>query len=162
MNFMNCTMKPILLVMLFCFRIWLFSLLFSRYSQFFCFSIYVFLLFDVLLLYVGALANFKNLLDRDDLPPQWLSYDTTFNMGDFYLSVLVYRETEFESTPVIPLLYLIHERKWESVHDFFFKRLTELVPELNSQKRILIATDEEKAIVAAAKKHLPDIPRVPS
>ena len=86
-------MKPILLVMLFCFRIWLFSLLFSRYSQFFCFSIYVFLLFDVLLLYVGALANFKNLLDRDDLPPQWLSYDTTFNMGDFYLSVLVYKET---------------------------------------------------------------------
>ena len=37
-----------------------------------------------------------------------LSYDTTFEMGDFYVSVLTYGQNEFEETPVIPLMFMIH------------------------------------------------------
>lgn len=38
--------------------------------------------------------KFRSIIDREDLPPQSLTYDTTFNLGDFYLSVLVFPETE--------------------------------------------------------------------
>jgi len=62
--------------------------------------------------------------------------------------------------PVIPVMYMIHERKWESVHDFFFSQLVKLVPELSSESvrgKTVIATDEETAIVNAIDKHLPGI-----
>ena len=81
-------------------------------------------------LFLGTIQEFVQLLGREDLPYQCLSYDTTFDMGDFYLSVLTFRQTEFKETPVVPLLFMIHERRLESVHDFFFKRLVVLIPEI--------------------------------
>lgn len=107
----------------------------------------------------GMIEDFKKLLRRDDLETLCISYDTTFDMGDFYLSVLTYRQTEFEETPVIPLIFMIHEKKFESIHDFFFQRLTELVPELSSSSHVVIVSDEETSIVNSIKKHLPDVPR---
>ena len=41
--------------------------------------------------------------------PQLLSYDTTFKLGDFYLSPLLFRHILFSGPPVVPALYLIHE-----------------------------------------------------
>ncbi|KAI9554975.1 hypothetical protein GHT06_020264 [Daphnia sinensis] len=35
-----------------------------------------------------TLSDFKELIDRDELPTMCLSYDITFEMGDFYVSVL--------------------------------------------------------------------------
>ena len=49
--------------------------------------------------------------------PQLLSYDTTFQLGDFYLSPLLFRHTLFTSLPVIPAIFLIHERKFQRVHE---------------------------------------------
>ena len=34
--------------------------------------------------------------------PQLLSYDTTFQLGDFYLSAFLFRHTTFSTSPVIP------------------------------------------------------------
>jgi hypothetical protein len=96
-----------------------------------------------LFLFLGTIQEFVQLLGREDLPYQCLSYDTTFDMGDFYLSVLTFRQTEFEETPVVPLLFMIHERRLESVHDFFFKRLVVLIPEITRCKRLVIVLDEE-------------------
>ena len=50
-------------------------------------------------------------------PVQVLSYDTTFNLGDFYLSVLLFRETEFDQLLTIPLAFLLHEQKLTSTHE---------------------------------------------
>lgn len=103
------------------------------------------------------LKLFRSLLGRKDLPTNYLCYDTTFELGDFYLSVLTFRQTEFLEKPVIPVMYMIHERKWES---FFFSQLAKLVPELSSESvrtNKVIATDEEAAIVNAIDKHLPGI-----
>ena len=105
------------------------------------------------------IEDFKKILGRDDLPTLCLSYDTTFEMGDFYISVLTYRQTEFEETPVVPLLFMIHEQKVEAVHDFFFKRLTELIPELCLANHVVIVSDEETSIVNSIKKYLSDVPR---
>ncbi|KAK4012449.1 hypothetical protein OUZ56_021548 [Daphnia magna] len=34
-----------------------------------------------------TLGNFQKLIDRDNLPSICLSYDTAFEMGDFYVSI---------------------------------------------------------------------------
>ena len=47
-------------------------------------------------------------------------YDTTFNMGDFYISTLLYRHSLFEGCPVIPLLMLVHERHTTESHQLLF------------------------------------------
>ena len=41
-----------------------------------------------------------------------MTYDTTFTLGDFYLFILLFRETDFLSEQVIPL----HQRKFKSTH----------------------------------------------
>ena len=49
--------------------------------------------------------KFKGILNRKDLKPQCLSYDTTFNLGEFCLSFLSFRETEFEEQPALPVFF---------------------------------------------------------
>ena len=79
--------------------------------------------------------------------PQLLSCNTTFQLGDFYLSPLLFRHTLFSNSPVITALFLIHERKFQSVHEVFFKYLHDSVPTLVREKlAIPIVTDEEVAI----------------
>jgi len=40
---------------------------------------------------------------------QLISYDTTFNIGNFYVSILI-QNTDFIGNPLYPVLFLIHER----------------------------------------------------
>jgi len=42
-----------------------------------------------------------------------LSYDTTFNLGEFYVSVLMAQTNAFSDTPTYPTAFLIHECKFE-------------------------------------------------
>ena len=69
---------------------------------------------------------FNSLLDAA-APLQVVSYDTTFNLGDFYLSVLLFRETEFIENPVIPLAYLLLDRKLTATHDNFFRHISAVI-----------------------------------
>lgn len=48
------------------------------------------------------------------------TYDTTFNVGDFYLSVLLVKHHLLKSEPVVPLVYMFHDRKLETTHKDFF------------------------------------------
>lgn len=50
-----------------------------------------------------------------------LFYDTTFNLGDFYVSPLTFKHPHFEGGPVIPLCYVIHHRKNLETHQCFFQ-----------------------------------------
>lgn len=97
----------------------------------------------------------ENLLGRDDLIPQCLSYDTTFKLGDFYCSFLAYTETEFEERPIILGMFLIHERKTFDTHNWFWEKAVELLPKLKEGNRMYIVTDGEQAIVKAIIKNLP-------
>ena len=42
-----------------------------------------------------------------DEPTVTITYDTTFNLGDFYVSVLLFSETDFHPSPIVPLAYVI-------------------------------------------------------
>ena len=61
---------------------------------------------------------------------QLLSYDTTFQHGDFYVSPLLFRHTLFKENPCIPALFLIliHDRKFADTHKELFKQCAKQIP----------------------------------
>ena len=80
-------------------------------------------------------------------------------MGDCYVSVVTFRETELQESPIVPLMYMLHERKFQVTHEWCFLRLKTIVPELAGAKRVVIVTDEGASIVNALERQLPLIPR---
>ena len=91
-----------------------------------------------------------------DSPSQMLSYDTTFQLGDFYVSPLIFRHVLFKQCPCIPAMFLIHERKFTATHREMLKVCTGTVPALLKTKCLLV-TDKEKAIVNAIRTELPGV-----
>ena len=73
-------------------------------------------------------------------PEFLLSYDTTFSLGEFYVSPLVFKHTMFENNPIVAGMFMIHDRKLQDTHDTFFRRLNLLVKNL---KGMPIVTDME-------------------
>ena len=61
---------------------------------------------------------------------QLLSHDTTFQLGDIYVSVLLMCHTLFEDAPVMPVCFLLHERKLGSAHEEFIKYVVVSCPTL--------------------------------
>ena len=98
-----------------------------------------------------------HVLTLQDLPSkQLLSYDTTFKMGNFYLSSLIFRHTIFRERPCIPVIYMIHERKLTDTHFEMLQTISKLIPSL-TKANIPIVTDREKAITNALKHVMPNI-----
>ena len=85
--------------------------------------------------------------------PPYLVYDTTFNCGDFYVSILAFRHTAFKNAPTIPMACLIHDRKKGGAHDSFFRLFTERNPFLNNDG-IIIVTDRESAFSNSISKYM--------
>ncbi|XP_047124770.1 uncharacterized protein LOC124807179 [Hydra vulgaris] len=102
-----------------------------------------------------TLQIFQQVLKLSQLPQQ-LSYDTTFSLGDFYLSVLLFRETEIDPSPIIPLAFMIHERKTLMPHSIFWQHMKLVCPEL-ALKNVFIVTDQERAITEAIKESFPSV-----
>ena len=62
----------------------------------------------------------KKLIKERDIV---LSYDTTFSVGQCYISPLLFKHTDFIEDPVVAVLFLIHERKLTSSHTCLFREL---------------------------------------
>ena len=80
--------------------------------------------------------EFKCLLKmhRDGAVNIHLCYDTTFKLGDFYVNSLIFRHTLLTSDLVMPIAFVIHERKFQFVHERFFERVSAQVPELKERQ----------------------------
>ena len=90
-----------------------------------------------------------------------LSYDTTFQLGDFYISPFLFSHILFAASPVIPAGFLLHERKFQSVHEEFLRHISEKVPLLRREENLLpLVADDEKAICNAIDKILPSVYRL--
>ncbi|XP_065679755.1 uncharacterized protein LOC124806202 [Hydra vulgaris] len=71
-----------------------------------------------------------------------LHYDTTFNLGNYYLSCLAYRHVCLEtkrnkylySLPTVPFAFFIHEKRLAQNHKYFFQTLKENVCGKNFNK----------------------------
>lgn len=99
---------------------------------------------------------FVDLLQRETDTPVCLVYDTTFNLGDFYVSPLVFRNVLFENTPWIPLAFLIHDKKYQKCHNRLFEFLADRVPVLKD-KTIPFITDRDLALTKAVENYFPNI-----
>ena len=102
----------------------------------------------------AMLEELDRVLLLDSPSHQLLSYDTTFQLGDFYISVLSFRHTLFSKPPVIPAAFLIHERKLQANHEEFFLTCTKLSRSLGYTS-FPIVTDEERGFVNAISVILP-------
>ncbi|KAK0417662.1 hypothetical protein QR680_013134 [Steinernema hermaphroditum] len=71
-----------------------------------------------------------------------LTYDTQFEVGDYYLSTLTYRHPLFKGNPIIPLAYVVHDRRYSRDHRNFFSELWAKHPALNRHRTVFI-TDQE-------------------
>ena len=58
----------------------------------------------------------------------------------------------FKENPVIPIAFMLHERKFQSCHSDFVNILKSKIPNLNSTN-VTIVTDREKGIIGARKSH---------
>lgn len=103
--------------------------------------------------------EFDRVLLLQSSVPQLLAYDTTFELGDFYLSTLTFRHTLFKEAPVIPAAFLIHERKLITCHEQLFNVCSKLVPSLKTTNKPIV-TDEEQAYVNVVGKYLQAAPHL--
>ena len=107
--------------------------------------------------FLGIAEEFKKLLNRTDLPAIIIKYDTTFNLGHYYTSWLTFRFTEFldlenKPMPTVGLACLIHDRKLQRCHEYFFSVFKNVIPELAGANNVLICTDEKVGIVNSVIK----------
>ena len=108
--------------------------------------------------FTDTIEEFKQLFNREDLFLPSLTYDTnTFKMNAYNLSILTYRQTEFEELPMIPLMFMIHEDKLGAAHNFFFMRLEQLIPELETTETMITITENDENVINAIKKYCPHI-----
>lgn len=71
-----------------------------------------------------------------------LAYDTTFGLGSHWVSVLSARLPIFEGRPLVPVAFLVHERKYKRDHEYFLKLVADSCPALKSSP-FTIVTDRE-------------------
>ena len=88
-----------------------------------------------------------------------LSYDTTFTLGDFYLSALMFRPSEFDPSPIMPLAYLLHERKTTNTHRHFWELIADVCKPLSSARNVVVVTDQEQSVIAAIDAAVPNLRR---
>jgi hypothetical protein len=63
-------------------------------------------------------------------------------LGDFYVSLIVFKHILFDETPLVLLVFLIHERKQAKCHDLLFKFLKEKIPRID-KKQVPVVVDQE-------------------
>ena len=109
-----------------------------------------------------SMLNEVNRLLQLKLPTcyQLLSYDTTFQLGDFYVSTLLFRNTLFEKSPVMPAMFLIHERKLKTTHSELMRIVASQLPCLvHGNTKIPMVTDDEKGFLQAIDQDLQNVHR---
>ena len=58
-----------------------------------------------------CIQDFNDLLHIKRDSKAFLSIDTTFETGNFYITPIVFKNFLFKTEPTVPLSFLIHEKK---------------------------------------------------
>ena len=103
-------------------------------------------------IFQGLMDELNRIIQAQLDIPILLSYDTTFSLGDIYVSPLLFHHVLFDSSPVVPAAFLLHERKFESTHEIFMSMIKKGLPSLvNIKSPILIVTDDEQGVCNAIR-----------
>ena len=109
----------------------------------------------------SILSELDRIISAGTQSPILLSYDTTFKLGDFYVSPLLFRHVLCEQSPTIPAAFVVHERKFQSVHEEFMKFVSQQLPALSTVKvSVPIVVDDEAGLCHAIDNCLPGVSRV--
>ena len=73
----------------------------------------------------------------------------------FYLSFIVTQCEYFTQKPIMPVAFVLHERKFDRVHEVFFWNVRDKIPSLK-QCCIVTLTDGESAIIKAVSSVMPE------
>ncbi|XP_042316660.1 uncharacterized protein LOC121927141 [Sceloporus undulatus] len=110
----------------------------------------------------GIIAEAEALLSlssEDVSLPQLVSYDTTFKLGDFYLSPIVIRNIILEGDPILPVAFLLHTNECTAYHvDFLCEILSKLGGD--NMEKIPFVIDRESGVVQPLEEKFPQIPKV--
>ena len=71
--------------------------------------------------------------------------DTTFKLGDFWVTPVSFRMKFLVGDPIEPLAYFLHQSREQVAHEDFFTVLVRKIPKLN-HKRVTFVSDREKAV----------------
>ena len=83
------------------------------------------------------------------------AYDTTFNLGDFYVTTLVAQLGQLHERPIIPIAFMMHERKFQKLHEEFCCTIAKLLPTSVTARTFNICTDGEAGCSNAVKTAFP-------
>ena len=109
----------------------------------------------------SILAELNRIISATTESPILLSYDTTFKLGDFYVSPFLFRHVLFEQTPTVPAAFVLHERKFQTIHEEFMKFISRQLPALSKLKVPLpIVVDNEAGLCHAIDNCLPGVSQV--
>lgn len=111
----------------------------------------------IVLLHVDLVEVLSGLLNREDLDTVEVTLDTTFTMGDFYVTPFSFTETEFVNKPSIPVGFLIHETRDAEVHRALFDQIFKKIPHLGSANNVYMMMDDEDALKAALRSTFPEM-----
>ncbi len=84
-------------------------------------------------------------------------YDTTFTLCKYFISPLLCKFSLFEEEPTIPLSFFMHEKKSEETHNQFFRKISQILPELKDNRKAYYTTDNEDAFRNAIKNFFPTL-----
>ena len=80
---------------------------------------------------------------KTSIHKQLICYDTTFNVGNYYLSTILIKNVELGDEPMFPVAFFIHDRKKMDDHRAFLKFVFN---RLQVNQNIPVVTDRERAI----------------
>ena len=75
---------------------------------------------------------------------QVVAYDTTFDIGEFYISSVVIKDTDLKDDKIFPVAFFLHNRKDTETHKIFFDWLFN---ELHIPSQVPFIVDREQSIV---------------
>ena len=97
--------------------------------------------------------HITQILDNKD--PVVIHHDTTFNVGRFYATIVLFKHPYIEGLRPIPFAFLFHQKKDTIAHVKFMEVVVAKVPKLNSQL-VTFVTDREVAIKNAIQAAAPE------
>lgn len=101
-------------------------------------SISIFLISKDLCKRISQVICLPKIQDR----PMQIQYDTTFRVGEYYVSTMSFRHPSFANYPIIPFAYLISTRKFAKDHLKLFQYVKDSCPALGRRSFIFV-TDRE-------------------
>ena len=85
------------------------------------------------------------------------AHPLTWNPGS--APAIVFKHILFDETPLVPLVFLIHERKQAKCHDILFTFLKEKIPGID-KKQVPFVVDQEPGLKMAIQNNFPNCPIV--